>query len=353
LAENIGEKFVGSIYTISSILVILLFPIVIHSLSKLGNYKTSIITLLIYTLSVSALAFLTDKIFLTIAFMAIVVFGNLIYFNFDVFLESLSEDSETGNIRGKYLLAINIAWLISPIISTTIVEENNFSRMYLIVSLILIAITLTLITTLKSFKDPVYQTVKISDGFRQLWYNKNIFRVTVVAFLLRFFYAIMVIYTPLYLNAHLNLPWESIGLIFTIMLLPFVILDLPLGKIADRWIGEKEMMILGFLIMTISTFVISFITSTQIWLWAIILFATRIGACMIEISSESYFFKQIKAGDTNAVGIFRMTNPLAYTIAPFLATAFLSFFDIRFIFLALAIVVISGTIFSLKIIDTR
>ena len=48
----------------------------------------------------------------------------------------------------------------------------------------------------------------------------------------------MIIYTPIYLHEHLLLGWDQIGFIFTIMLLPFIILEFPLGNI--KYIGKSN-----------------------------------------------------------------------------------------------------------------
>ena len=103
----------------------------------------------------------------------------------------------------------------------------------------------------------------------------------------------MVIYTPIYLHEYIGFGWDKIGIIFSIMLLPFVILDFPLGKLSDK-IGEKKMLMAGFLIMTSSVLAIPLMTEPLLWLWAVILFMTRVGAATIESLSESYFFKVIK-----------------------------------------------------------
>ena len=57
----------------------------------------------------------------------------------------------------------------------------------------------------------------------------------------RLTYAWMVIYTPLHM-LDLGFTWEEIGQIFTIMLIPFVLVEYPAGWLADKYIGETEMM---------------------------------------------------------------------------------------------------------------
>jgi len=163
---------------------------------------------------------------------------------------------------------------------------------------------------------------------------------------LQFFYVWMVIYTPIYLYAHLGFSWKEISLIFTVMLLPFVLIQFPLGKYSDK-IGEKKMLMFGFLIATLATLSLFFIEKHAIWIWAIALFCTRIGAAIIEVMSDVYFFKHIKRENDEFIAIYRNTAPLSYVLAPFVA--FIAFFFVpsfNFIFLILGVLMFYGVYLS-------
>ena len=172
--------------------------------------------------------------------------------------------------------------------------------------------------------------------------------------LLNFFFSWMVIYTPIYLHDHLGFSWTVIGIMFTIMLLPFPLLEMPLGKLADEKYGEKEMLNTGFIIIAITTAILTFITSTNAILWTVMLFATRIGASMVEITTESYFFKKIGSDDSNLLSFFRMTGPIAYIIGPISASILLIFVAPNYLFVILGFIVITaGLYFSLDLKDTK
>ena len=175
-----------------------------------------------------------------------------------------------------------------------------------------------------------------------------------VGFLLQFFYSWMVIYTPIYLYTHIGFSWQEIGIIFSIMLLPFVLTEAPLGKLADRKWGEKEVMSVGFIVMALATGLIAFVETKNLALWAILLFITRIGAAMVEIMSETYFFKKVHSSKADVIGFFRTMRPFAYIISPILATVLFAFFlPIKYIFLVLAIIMFLGLYSSLELKDTK
>jgi predicted MFS family arabinose efflux permease len=172
-------------------------------------------------------------------------------------------------------------------------------------------------------------------------------------FLLQIFYALMIIYMPIYLNQHLGFTIEEIGIAFTIMLLPFVFIQIPVGWLADKIMGEKEFLYAGFLIMAITTMSLSFITTKSFIVWGIMLFLTRIGAAVVEIMVETYFYKKITAGDSNLINIFKMTTNVAYVVASFFASIFLLSFGMKYIWVVLGLIMLLGLRYSLRIQDTK
>jgi MFS family permease len=177
-------------------------------------------------------------------------------------------------------------------------------------------------------------------------------RVTLARFVLEFFYTFMVIYTPIYLNRYVGFGWPELGVMFAIMLLPFVIIEWPAGEAADRWYGEKEMMGLGFIIAAGTLLLMPFLGKVFL-LWTIALFISRIGASLIEVSTESYFFKNVEARDAGLISIFRLTRPVSVIIASIIGTVSLGLFSYGKIFWVLAFFTVLGLAQSLCLKDTK
>jgi len=346
------ERVVGILYTAGSLLAILGFVIIPELLSRFGNYRITLFLVGLNILFLLGLATFKTVWFLAPIFILKIAFIMFIYFNLDIFLESKSTDGETGSIRGKYMTAMNIAWVLSPMIAGFILTNGDYWKIYLTSASIMTVVFILILSGLKKFKDPKYERVPFFKTLRYVWRNKNIYNIFMSGLLLRFFYSWMVIYTPIYLHEHIGFAWDQIGIIFTIMLLPFVLFELPIGKLADEKFGEKELLVLGFVIMAISSGVLSFVNGGML-VWAAALFATRVGASIVEITSESYFFKQIDGDDANLLGFYRNTRPLAYVIAPVIASVFLSVFDYRYIFVALGAIMLIGAKYGLALKDTR
>lgn len=182
--------------------------------------------------------------------------------------------------------------------------------------------------------------------------HHSTYKILASNFLLQFFYAWMVIYTPIYLHTYIGFDWQAIGIIFTIMLFPFAILEAPLGQLADERFGEKEMLTAGFIITAITTALLAFIPNADFWLWAAGLLATRIGASAIEIMNETYFFKKNGENHPDILSLFRMTRPMAYIIAPLIATFLLQFLSYQYLFIVLGGIMLLGLRYSLTLRDT-
>jgi len=199
---------------------------------------------------------------------------------------------------------------------------------------------------LRKIPDPQYSEVKNLGYIKDFFRNKNLRRSYIINSLLQFFFCWMIIYTPIYLSSHLGFTWVEIGKIFAVMLIPFLIIPFHLGKYSDK-IGERKMLMLGFMIMALSTVSVFFIERHEVWIWALALFATRIGAATVEAMSDTYFFKHVRSEEEQFVGVYRSSPSFAYTIGPMLAftTLYLTP-SFKFIYLILGAVMLYGVYLS-------
>ena len=196
--------------------------------------------------SLIGLVLSSDPVILIIFFIINQLSISLLAFNIDIFLEKYSANKTTGQIRGFYLTSINLAWMLSPLISSFVLVNNEYWKIFLISAIPLIPMIMIIMAKFSKFTDPVYAEPSLFLAGKQVWHNVNLRRIYIINFLLRFFYSWMVIYTPIYLYNYIHLSWGQISLITMFMLIPFVILDYPLGRLADKKLGEKEMLIIAF-----------------------------------------------------------------------------------------------------------
>lgn len=342
----IGEKMVGLVYilgSIGSILTLFLAPKIFR---KVGAYKFLLSAIFLDALSFLILSSTKNAWGVTAMFILGFSMNTLIIFSLDELLKIFSRDAVTGRIRGIYLMLCNLAWIFAQFIYGTILGGLSFNAIYLLGFFIMALFFAISFFNLKNIPEPEYDKVKSLSYVKRFFKNKNLLRAYGINFLLQFFYCWMVIYTPIYLYVHLGFNWKEIGIIFSVMLLPFLLIQFPLGKYSDK-IGERKMLMLGFFIASMTTFFLFFIKKHEVWIWAIILFGTRIGAAIVEVMSDVHFFRHIEKENDEFISIYRNAAPVAYILAPIVA--FIAFYFIpsfNFIFLLLGVLMLCGTCLS-------
>lgn len=342
---------VGIIYSSSAFVTIVGLYLLPHVLKRYGNYKTSLSLVVISLISLVAITTIHHSAVL-LFFVIYLVTNTLISYCLDIFIEHYSKAESTGQTRGTYLTLVNAAWVCAPFLAG-VLASKNINSIYLLSGLTTLPLLGILITRFSGYKDTHYKQISFRKTFTRLLKTKDLRNIFASNFLLNFFYSWMVVFSPLYIHEVLGVSWATIGIIFTIMLLPFVIFEYPLGKIADKKTGEKEILIAGFFITSVATAFFAFNQSTSLVLLTLILFITRIGASMIEIMSETYFFKKVDEGDTELISIFRYTSPLAYLVGPICATVILQLFSYQTLFVVLSLIMLLGIYFTHEIRDTK
>lgn len=354
LSNFFRPNFVSALFLTSATLNILFFLFAPSLITRLGKQLLLFVILLITFISSLGLTFGVTGSVVAISFIVYASLLPMIYYYFDIFLEELSLDRNTGEIRGTYLTFVNLGIAIGPFILAGLATvENNLEPIYLTATLMLILPILLSIFFLKSRFQNRHGVYHYSPRlpFGSWWRNLNVRHVTLARFVLESFFAFMVIYTPIYLVSILGFRWSEVGVMFTFMLLPFIFFTWPVGELADRLWGEKEIMLTGFAIMVLSLLVMPFLGKVFLG-WMMVLFLSRVGASLIEITTESYFFKQIKASDTALISIFRLTRPVSTIFGSVLGAFAIGLFTFEKIFFVLAVVVLFGFRESLSLKDS-
>lgn len=353
LETYINEYYIGIVYIIASIITIwglLKMPKIV---THLGNRLTIFLFSLFIFLSLILLAFENTALIIIPAFIIYFISINFVIASLDIFIEDFSKNSSVGSLRGFYLTIINFAWIFAQLISGSIINKSSFSGIYLFSALFMILVLLIFIFFLRDFKDPEYKKISILKTIKSFIHKKHISKIYLINLILKFFYSWMVIYTPIYLHEYIGFNWTQIGIIFSIMLIPFVLLDFPLGKLSDK-IGEKKILIYGFLIIIPSVLIIPFISESKLLIWIIVFFLTRVGAATIEIMSESYFFKAVNEKDADEISFFRNTLPLSYIIGPLIAIPVLLLVpSFEYLLFVLSIVLLIGFFITLRLQDIK
>lgn len=342
LETLVGEKCVALFFAIGAILNIVIFVNAARILSRFGNFKFTLYLSFIEIIVLSGLATLSNPTILLILFVIHQALSPVLLYTLDIFLEKISSTANIGSVRGTYLTIMSIPPAIAPIIVGIILAKPEYWKVYFISAIFLVPFIIIMIMNFKNFKDPDYTTLPFTKSLESFFSDVNLSNIFKDNLILHFFYAIMVIYMPIHLNIDLGFSWPEIGTMFSIMLLPFILFQIPLGSIEDREHDEKQVLVTGFLIMSISTILMSFILERNFILWTSLLFISRVGASFVEVSTESYFFRHISTENASYVSMFRMTRALPYLIIPLISYLAISYLGLQYVFLLVGVLVFLG-----------
>ncbi len=258
-------------------------------------------------------------------------------------------------MRTLFLTGGNIGALVAPIlIGTLLTDGENYARVFLVSAVILMPF-IVLFLARRLPEGAVLGSSPLRDTFERIAHDRDLAAVTVGHFILYLFYIWAPLYVPVYLHSVLNIPWSTLGWMFAIMLVPYIIIEYPAGWIADKAIGDKELMMAGFLVAGSALATVGLLTATSTSVMILsVLVATRAGAALIESMTEGHFFRRVSEKDIVSVSIFRGVWPLANAVAP-LAGALILFVSgyQMFFLLTGGFVLISGAISTVLIKDFR
>ncbi|NTU66558.1 MAG: MFS transporter [Candidatus Moranbacteria bacterium] len=347
-----GTENVGPFYFISyAILLILLLNL--HKLVRImGKINVFILSVFFNIIFIALLANIVPSYLGMFILMLYVISSGLEWVAMDAVLESYSTDGESGRIRGKHLMILNIGFLLGPFISTRLLEQFSFQGVFIFLLFFNSLMFIYTLIKLRGSNEKFEKEIRVRDVIRKVMKRKDLFHIYYISFALEFFYALMVIYTPIYLLDR-GLDWNQIGLIFTAMLIPFVIVQYPAGVLADRKWGEKKMLAAAVFFMGIFTLLAFFIHSKSVLIWSLVLFGTRIGAALIEVLRDSYFYRLIDGEDVDLINFFRTSMPIAFILGSVLSFLLLLFFPVKAVFILVAAVSLSALVPALSLKDNR
>ncbi len=354
LEQSIGPKNVGILFSVSSLLAVLSLETLPFLLTRFGNRKITTWAFIVSIIGfILILLFPHIPILIWSAFLLILPTNYIITYCFDIFSEHYQKKEGAGKVRGSYLSISNLAWLCAPFLAGVLIGSYGFFVLFGLITLVRLVGLMYELRSFKDYSDSPYLKESPFLSIKHVFANKNVALISIANFSLQLFYTWMVIFTPLYLQSVFGFSYAILGIIFTIMLVPFVILQYPLGTIADKFLGEKELLTFGFLIMAGATFVFGRLDTSSIIVISLVLFATRIGAATVEVMSESYFFSKIKESNIGSLSFFRLLPALAYIVGPITGSFIVQSVGYRGLFTVLSVILITVMFFSQEIKDTK
>lgn len=356
LATFMPEEYIGLVLSLGALISLASFPFVPRLVRKFGARRLLGTSLLASAILVFSLTLNIAPLALVLAYALFFALAPINSYFMDLLLEAASRGAgQTGRIRTLFITFGNLAYLTCAFaIGLLLAEADTYSYVFFIAASALIPFILMLnLAKLPDGEPPRF--AHILEVAHCLVRDRDYKAVGIAFLTLQFFFGLVPYFTPLYLHTVLGIPWHELSWIFAIIVVPFLLLEYPAGWLADKILGDQELMALGFLITGAATAAIAFTTaSTPLLAIAIVIFITRIGAALAEAMCEAHFFRRVSERDINSVGVFRMMRPVGALIAPLVASVLLavSSFSTMF-FVAGLVIIVFGVAGALSIKDVR
>lgn len=355
LHEFFNSSHVSALYLLGSIGAIIASFSVSKSIKKFHAYYFTA-GIAITEIVVTILFGLTHNTYLLgLLFIVHFILQVLLFICLNVFIESFSKFADTGSIRGLFLALFSTAILLSPLIGGTLLTHTSFEILYITSALMLLPFLFFLRKYLSHIKDPAYHATDSMGALSATWHNKNLRAALVGSLVLNCFYAVMIIYSPIYLGTLGISLSVYLTFILPLALIPLVILPYELGYLADSRFGEKELLIGGLLILAITTFLCVIVTSSSPLVWILILTTARVGAACVETMVFTYYFKKVGPEDSSLTALFggvqitgtAIVGAVGFMIAPLLVER------PQLIFIILGCAILFSVYYVLPMKDTR
>lgn len=356
LALFMPESQTGLVVSLGAFATLCFFPLMPRLVRRFGAKRMAIGLSFLQAVTVSVLALSPGMVFAILSIAVVCAISPLVAYQLDLLLEAATtEEGSTGRIRTLFITGASVALIAAPLLTGYLLDGTDaYWRVFLAAALSLTPfIALLAMERLPEGEPPSLGAMRATCSC--LWSDPDLRAAALGNGVLQFFFHLAPLYIPLYLHTVLGFPWSDLGWVFAVMLLPFLFVEYPAGLIADRWLGDKELLVAGFIIMGIAFAAIGFVTaSTPLTVIAALLFASRIGGALSEAMVESHFFRRASAQDANTISVFRMMRPVAALAAPLFASALLLTGNYLFFFLVSgALIVALGIIVTIPLKDIR
>jgi MFS family permease len=344
LSQFIPAAYIGFIIAGGAVGAIALFPFLPKIVERYGAQQIALAFVLIEMVVLFALAAAPGAIAGILLMAVTIAMQPFLSYEFDLLVEAtIADTNTTGRVRALFRTAWSVAALAAPLLlGALLTTSDSYSRVFLAAAVTLVPIVV-LFAIRKLPEGPAPHLGRMFDTLVCIMRTRDLAAVTFGNLILYLFYVWMPLYTPFYLHNVLGISWSNLGWMFSLMLIPYVVVEYPASWVADQFLGDKELMFAGFLIAGGSLAALSLLTpATPFVVILAILVASRVGAALVEAMVEAHFFRRVSKRDINSVGIFRSVWPLSYIIGPLIGSIILiygdyaSFFFVTGIFIALA-----------------
>jgi len=352
--EGLGasEMEIGLVLSLASILATAMMIPSGLMMNRIGKKRTLLVSVGLAALPPLLISFLDDWRWVTPLYM---IFGASFSFFIVSRMAMISESATPGN-RATLFGVMNLAWpiggLVAPTLSGFLVENFGWAPIFQVTTLIMAA---SLIPTLRLEEPAAPIEVEQVNAKRPSILDREYLPFMTLIFLFHFLVGMMerMIGTvlPLFLKNQIMISESLIGLFFTASSILILILQIPSGRLADRY-GRKKVLVLSLLPIPLLLGAWLFVDD---WLVLLVLYAAASGFRSMTWPSSLALLADFIPSELmgSALGVRMMSMRLGSTVAPVLAVYLYSNVGYRSPFLASAALVALSIVIALAFKEAR
>jgi len=352
--EGLGasEMEIGLVLSLASILATAMMIPSGLMMNRIGKKRTLLVSVGLAALPPLLISFLDDWRWVTPLYM---IFSASFSF-FIVSRMAMISESATPRNRATLFGVMNLAWpiggLVAPTLSGFLVENFGWAPIFQVTTLIMAA---SLIPTLRLEEPAAPIEVEQVTAKRPSILDREYLPFMTLIFLFHFLAGMMegMIGTvlPLFLKNQIMISESLIGLFFTASSILILVLQIPSGRLADRY-GRKKVLVLGLLPIPLLLGAWLFVDD---WLVLLVLYAAMSGFRSMTWPSSLALLADFIPSELmgSALGVRMMSMRLGSTVAPVLSVYLYSNVGYRSPFLASAALVALSIVIALAFKEAR
>lgn len=354
LATYIPESAVGLVFSVGSILAVIALLTASHLFRKFRTHRVLIVAASLAAFALIGLSLKPAAPIIIGLFILAWVAGWIVALALDVILEKIvgAKEEATGSSRAVFLTASSVAVAISSLIIAGALTDGEYWRVFIIGAGAFLGCAYISWRFFSGITHVQHTEMKVKDATALILQNPSLTAVMGAHFLLQLLFVWCSIYIPLYLHNHAGLSWAAIGTILAISMTPYIFFQVPIGYLADKKFGEKEFIIAGFAIGGVGFLGLSLAHGAGLIVLALLVIGINVGGALLEIATESYFFKKVQAKDSEIISVFRILRQGASILGPVLGSIMLFYTPFEYSFAVFGAVILLGIPLSLRIKDT-
>jgi MFS family permease len=338
-----NDEYVGYFYSSMSLAMLLAGIISAYLFKKFSRISVLKIFFVVCALAVTFLIFATKFYHIFFLEFSRIFSALVITISLSLMVRDFTAEKNLGQMEGVFFVFSNIGWFLGPVVGGVIARYAGFEPVFMISGLLFLAalayiLHQNLIKKHPSLALPKYEPKKVVKTGRVRKFFSDKGRVAAYAIHLIFltWLAFKAVVTPLYITEQ-GYGSDLAGLVISLSMLPYVLIELPVGKYADKH-GVRNPIVCGFAIIAMCLFGVKI--SPIFFIDAALLVLVNIGSAFIEPLCDFFFFKHVSKEEENDLyGIFRTADPAGKFLGPLIFSISLMFLPFDWVF------VVAGAIF--------